>query len=93
MQGSLIPNIEKQVWSFSVYAISSGKTVRSKEYLREVGCRPEGRHGENEKLKENFLADQVEEVVCCCDTFGIFVKLVKNFVRDPSQQVQRTVVP
>lgn len=38
------------------------------------------------------LADEVEEVVRGCNTFGIFIQLVKNFVRDPSEKIQRSVV-
>jgi hypothetical protein len=31
------------------------------------------------------LTNEVEEVVSRCNTFRLFVKLIKNFVRDPSK--------
>ena len=39
------------------------------------------------------LADEVEEIVSGSDLFRIFIQLIKNFVRDPSKKIQRSIVP
>ena len=45
------------------------------------------------KVSDNGeLSNKVEEVVRTCDTFCLFVKLVKNFVRDPCKEIQRSVI-
>lgn len=39
------------------------------------------------------LTDKVEEVVSCSDVFSLFIQLIKNFVRDPSKKIQRSIIP
>lgn len=52
------------------------------------------REKKDESMKLTFpvqgkktLTNKVEEVVGCSNIFGIFIQLVKNFVRDPSEKI------